>query len=184
MEAGKGILIKEVGEKDKPLKKGTNLKKEGKSYWVDFKYEKLPNFCFICGLIGHSDKFCPLNYEEDIVLEKKIGIQLRAGSGVKTNPTGGRKWLLEGSSSSGRDRRYVRDIKSDGRQDGGGKESISELAQSITKGVRAETKEEILGEQKRRRIWEAQGKTRLERISCLWMGQKTGKVRASTSRSA
>ncbi|CAH9092187.1 unnamed protein product [Cuscuta epithymum] len=56
---------------DKALKKGTNLKKDDKSFWVDFKYERLPNFCFICGFIGHSDNFCPLNYEEGLVLEKK-----------------------------------------------------------------------------------------------------------------
>ncbi|CAH9067839.1 unnamed protein product [Cuscuta epithymum] len=38
-----------------------------------------------------------------LVLErKKIGSHLRAGSGVKTSPTGGKAWLLEGSSSSGK----------------------------------------------------------------------------------
>lgn len=26
--------------------------------WVNFKYEKLPNFCFFCGVIGHAEKFC------------------------------------------------------------------------------------------------------------------------------
>ncbi|CAH9118931.1 unnamed protein product [Cuscuta epithymum] len=44
------MRVRILMEVDKSLKKGTNLKKDGKSFWVDFKYERLPNFCFICGL--------------------------------------------------------------------------------------------------------------------------------------
>ncbi|CAH9109974.1 unnamed protein product [Cuscuta europaea] len=64
----------------KPLKKGTTLKKGGIGHWVDFKYEKLPNFCFICGIIDHSDKFCLVVYEGDnTLLDKFYGVHLRAG---------------------------------------------------------------------------------------------------------
>ncbi|CAH9057915.1 unnamed protein product [Cuscuta europaea] len=49
----------------KPLKVGTTLKKSsGEGYWVDFKYEKLPSFCFACGVIGHAEKFCPSLYDK------------------------------------------------------------------------------------------------------------------------
>jgi hypothetical protein len=26
--------------------------------WVDFRYEKLPQMCFKCGLVGHAEKLC------------------------------------------------------------------------------------------------------------------------------
>ncbi|PNX91791.1 hypothetical protein L195_g014915 [Trifolium pratense] len=26
--------------------------------WVDFRYEKLPQVCFKCGILGHNDKLC------------------------------------------------------------------------------------------------------------------------------
>ena len=32
---------------------------EGGKFWVTFKYERLPNFCFLCGKMGHDDKHCP-----------------------------------------------------------------------------------------------------------------------------
>jgi hypothetical protein len=28
------------------------------TYWVDFRYEKLPQMCFKCGLVGHADNLC------------------------------------------------------------------------------------------------------------------------------
>jgi interleukin-1 receptor-associated kinase 1 len=42
----------------KPLKKGTKIKFQDRNLWVDFKYERLPNFCFACGKIGHQMKEC------------------------------------------------------------------------------------------------------------------------------
>ncbi|XP_019173293.1 PREDICTED: uncharacterized protein LOC109168892 [Ipomoea nil] len=43
----------------KPLKRQMKLIRRDKSWgWVNFKYEQLHTFCFLCGLFGHSDKFC------------------------------------------------------------------------------------------------------------------------------
>ena len=43
---------------DKPFKRRMKIRKSGtKWYWINFKYENVPMFCFICGLIGHSDRF-------------------------------------------------------------------------------------------------------------------------------
>jgi hypothetical protein len=42
----------------KPLKRGSKLHFQGKDIWVDYKYERLPNFCFVCGRIGHQMRDC------------------------------------------------------------------------------------------------------------------------------
>ncbi|KAJ1416378.1 Zinc knuckle CX2CX4HX4C [Sesbania bispinosa] len=58
---GKGPYIRVSVEIDisKPLLPGINTgsKKDG-VFWVDFQYEKLPQFCYTCGLIGHDDEEC------------------------------------------------------------------------------------------------------------------------------
>lgn len=43
---------------DQPLMRGTKIKMEDKTVWVDFAYEHLPIFCFYCGYIGHPERSC------------------------------------------------------------------------------------------------------------------------------
>lgn len=51
----------------KPLKRKMKIKKaDGDWFWADFKYERLPTFCFICRIIGHAEKFCPKLFEGGI----------------------------------------------------------------------------------------------------------------------
>ena len=43
----------------KPLCRGRKARFEkGRESWVSFKYERLPNFCYWCGCVTHSDKDC------------------------------------------------------------------------------------------------------------------------------
>ncbi|CAH9072072.1 unnamed protein product [Cuscuta epithymum] len=78
---------------------------------------------------------------------KEIG-EKRAGSGVRTSPTGGHNWLLEGSSSSARMGGGSGASKSDGKIVEKEKVSMTESAQSYTQGGE-EPKEEV---SKRRKI--------------------------------
>lgn len=51
---------------DQPLMRGLKLVLDGGTErWVDFKYEKLPYFCYSCGLIGHRYLACHKRLEED-----------------------------------------------------------------------------------------------------------------------
>ncbi|KAL8556876.1 hypothetical protein ACS0TY_004374 [Phlomoides rotata] len=43
----------------KPLKRWKRIKKVDSSVFVaSFKYEKLNQFCFVCGRLGHTENFC------------------------------------------------------------------------------------------------------------------------------
>ena len=45
---------------DKPLRRGGHVvNPNGEKYQVTFKYKRLPNFCFRCGILGHDKKHCP-----------------------------------------------------------------------------------------------------------------------------
>ena len=68
---------------DKPLRRGGYVKnEEGGRYWVDFRYERLLTFCYICGILGHDEKHCQL-----IPMEKhsrrQYGEWLKVGGAMK-----------------------------------------------------------------------------------------------------
>ncbi|KAJ9189518.1 hypothetical protein P3X46_000801 [Hevea brasiliensis] len=43
----------------KPLKRWKKLQKpDGSQMVFHFKYERLPIFCFLCGRLGHNDRYC------------------------------------------------------------------------------------------------------------------------------
>ncbi|KAF4355439.1 hypothetical protein F8388_015193 [Cannabis sativa] len=89
---GKGLFVKELGPNleylrvrvtvniDIPLKRRMKLKKTGGEwFYANLKYEFVPTFCFICGIIGHSENFCHKLFdtpEEELV--KPYGNFMRA----------------------------------------------------------------------------------------------------------
>lgn len=50
----------------KPLKRQKKIKKPGgESSYIRFKYERLGNFCYFCGMLGHIEDYCEKLYSID-----------------------------------------------------------------------------------------------------------------------
>ena len=55
------MRIRVLVDTSKPLCRGRKLcMEDGKAGWVRFRYERLPNLCYWCGLLTHCDKDCDL----------------------------------------------------------------------------------------------------------------------------
>lgn len=68
---GKFLRVKAEIDLMKPLKRGTVIKFQGKSLRVFFKYERLPNFCYTCGRIGHQIKDCEeVDGQEEVTMTR------------------------------------------------------------------------------------------------------------------
>ena len=78
----------------KPLKRRMKLKKTRSEWiWIDFKYERLHVFCFICGLLGHTEKQCPSLYDcHASTITKPYGQWMKAPT-RRNNMNSGEKWL-------------------------------------------------------------------------------------------
>jgi hypothetical protein len=78
---GEFLRVKVSLDISKPLPRGRKLKYEGESYWIVFQYERLPKFCYQCGIIRHGNEGCQkrsnLRNQEDTT---KFGPWLRAKS--------------------------------------------------------------------------------------------------------
>lgn len=77
-----GRVLKLLADVDlnKPLIRGTKLMLAEESFWVNFKYEKLPTFCFYCGIVGHQEKNCGQKVEDarkQTIIEDQYGDWLR-----------------------------------------------------------------------------------------------------------
>jgi 14-3-3 protein epsilon len=79
-----------------PLKKESRVKNQGGNWCtVNFKYEKLGVFCFVCGLIGHGENRCAIRFSmsEDVGIRawsKELRADPRRRSSRQTS-----RWLTE-----------------------------------------------------------------------------------------
>ena len=56
---GKGLRVRVRVNITQPLSRGRKIgMARGREGWVSFKYERLPNFCFWCGVLTHREKDC------------------------------------------------------------------------------------------------------------------------------
>jgi hypothetical protein len=80
----------------------------GKSIWIPFKYEKLPQFCHVCGRIYHGSVVCPAKEgsSSKVRTDKPWGAWLRADDyryrrGGPTRPQSGGSAFTDGSKHAG-----------------------------------------------------------------------------------
>ena len=80
----------------KPLKRKKKImKKDGTEFTVTCKYERLGEFCFSCGMVTHTDRFCRNSTTNDVTGEmKEWGSWLKAPPRRAAGQTQS-KWLRE-----------------------------------------------------------------------------------------
>ena len=82
MEGGDFMRVRVILDITKPLSRGCKITlNDGSVCWVSFKYERLPNICYWCGCITHSDKDCDLWIDSEgtlLVEARQYGAWLRA----------------------------------------------------------------------------------------------------------
>ncbi|XP_019190751.1 PREDICTED: uncharacterized protein LOC109185224 [Ipomoea nil] len=87
---------------DKPIRRRMKFVKRDKSTcWVTFKYKRLHNFCFYCGMIGHVYKLCAHARDATIPVENyPFSNKLRADD--RRGPRAvGESWLLPTEGAGG-----------------------------------------------------------------------------------
>lgn len=55
---GKHLKVLVEADISQPLLRGSMVKLDGTVSWVDFRYERCPDFCYNCGIVGHGEKNC------------------------------------------------------------------------------------------------------------------------------
>ncbi|KAL0006361.1 hypothetical protein SO802_013922 [Lithocarpus litseifolius] len=82
MEGGNFMRVRVSVDISLPLCRGRVLSlDEGSEVWVSFKYERLPNICYWCGCLTHSDRDCEVWINSDGSLkagDQEYGPWLRA----------------------------------------------------------------------------------------------------------
>lgn len=83
---------------NEPLKRSMVFEREdGSAVNILFKYEKLGVFCYCCGILGHTDNFCPKRLEPGFVDgEKGWGKFLQPGNSSLGGGVSVNKWLRGG----------------------------------------------------------------------------------------
>ncbi|KAL0362122.1 UNVERIFIED_CONTAM: hypothetical protein Scaly_1167400 [Sesamum calycinum] len=95
---GLSMRLKVELDINKPLKRFLQLRTaRGEGSVVSFTYERLPNFCCLCGLLGHIDRNCSRRHEEGFM---EFGGELQYGEWLRAPVYKGILSAGGGSSSS------------------------------------------------------------------------------------
>ncbi len=158
-EAGWGefLRVRVMVDVTKPLAKGRMLHVKGQSLWIDFKYERLPRFCFHCGVIRHGNGGCGSiqnratpGGEGDLQYGTwlRVSYPTRKGGNVDQNKKNRKGSDNKSDQSDGNSSDHGKDMrieKSDGRVEEGG--CSRSLDVPVAGGVDSDPKESILVEQ-------------------------------------
>ncbi|KAK2973210.1 hypothetical protein RJ640_024497 [Escallonia rubra] len=70
---GRCLRVRVLLDVSMPLKRGTMVHGAGSGpHWVHFQYERLTNFCYRCGVVGHHFGECEMPAKLDKVTGKEI----------------------------------------------------------------------------------------------------------------
>ncbi|KAL0446259.1 UNVERIFIED_CONTAM: hypothetical protein Slati_1753800 [Sesamum latifolium] len=62
---GSSVRIRVALDVTKPLKRALKLRTIfGDEHLISFTYDRLPNFCYLCGCLGHLSRQCDLQFQE------------------------------------------------------------------------------------------------------------------------
>ncbi|KAK4398113.1 hypothetical protein Sango_1286800 [Sesamum angolense] len=82
---GSFMRLRVALEVSKPLPRALKIRTVlGDEHLVSFTYERLPNFCYLCGRLGHISKWCDTRFQEGFVEpgeDTPFGPWLRAATG-------------------------------------------------------------------------------------------------------
>ncbi|GMN58292.1 hypothetical protein TIFTF001_027393 [Ficus carica] len=115
----------------RPLRRGAlvQLGSNGAKMWTSFKYERLPDFCFGCGRIGHGrlecvdDKMRGANASEQLPYSPELRADPRSDRSLGLGNAGGGRWKgssgrgepSPGLGNTGEERRGARSFRSHGQ---------------------------------------------------------------------
>ncbi|KAJ1437850.1 Zinc finger, CCHC-type [Sesbania bispinosa] len=152
--SGRGSFIRALVNIDasEPLLPGINTgSKTDGVFWVEFQYEKLPLFCYSCGLIGHDEDGCPVEHHVDSN-ECSVGPCIRANqSGRKVREVVFKNRTKPLTNSSHDARRKKEDQELLDKLSGFSVRAQESSSEGITKGTNANmggviTKEQVLAD--------------------------------------
>ncbi|KAL8508230.1 hypothetical protein ACS0TY_018716 [Phlomoides rotata] len=95
------IRIRVEVDVNQPLKRWVKVRQpNGESFTVTFKYERLNSFCFICGRLRHTNRFCEelFKFTDESEVKREWGLWLKAPD-KRVNFHGAEKWLRDGFES-------------------------------------------------------------------------------------
>ncbi|TXG58157.1 hypothetical protein EZV62_015986 [Acer yangbiense] len=94
---GKFMKVKVQIDISKPLKRWLRLKldKSNDIVMVSLKYERLPEFCYVCRIIGHASKECS---DEEAKIEALKGVSTKFGSWMRASALDRQKMRIDGNS--------------------------------------------------------------------------------------